>query len=125
EGQLLDVGTVTLCRGAIVEGTCSVGGQPAGQIKVQIGPPEGQKPETDSQGRPKMYFSASATSDSEGRYRLLKRVPPGVYRLYASRQAGTDNDIFSQMMDMKETARELRIGRGQEQSTQAFELHAR
>jgi uncharacterized GH25 family protein len=125
EGQMLDVGTVTLCRGAIVEGTCSVGGQPAGQIKVQIGPPEGQKPETDSQGRPKMYFSASAVSDNQGHYRLLKRVPPGVYRIYASRQANGNGDVFAAILDMKETARELRIGGGQEQSIQAFELRGR
>src|SRR5204862_5006932 len=61
EGELRDVGTVALMRGTVVEGVCSVGGTPGGQIKVQVGPPDGAKQETGAQGRPKMFFSASAT----------------------------------------------------------------
>jgi uncharacterized GH25 family protein len=125
ENELRDVGTITLMRGAVVEGLCSVGGAPAGQIKVQVGPPEGAKPETDAKGGPKMFFSTSAITDNDGHFRLLKRVPPGSYKIYASRHAGDQKDIFSVMMDMKETARQLQIGAGQEQSTQNFELRPR
>src|SRR5262249_40254671 len=125
EAELRDVGTIALMRGAVVERLCSVGGQPSGKIKVQIGPPDGAKPETDAQGRQKMFFSTSAITDNDGHYRLLKRVPPGSYKIYASRQAGDNKDIFSVMMDMKETAHQLQIGAGQDQSNQNFELRPR
>jgi hypothetical protein len=125
EGELRDVGTIALMRGTVVEGVCSVGGTPCGQIKVQVGPPDGARPEVDAQGRPKMFFSASATTDNDGHYHLLKRVPPGSYKIYASRQAGDNKNFFDAILDMKETARQIQVGAGQDQSVQNFELRPR
>lgn len=54
---------------------------------------------------------------------MLKRVPPGSYKIHASRQAG-NNDIFTPLLHMKATSREMVITAGQQQSMQNFELPA-
>ncbi|MEI6130640.1 MAG: carboxypeptidase-like regulatory domain-containing protein, partial [Planctomycetota bacterium] len=123
DGQMKDIGIVSLARGAVMEGHCLLGNQAAGQVKVQISPPEGSKPELDNEGRVKPFFSASAITDNEGYYRMLKRVPPGSYKIHASRQAG-NNDIFTPLLHMKATSREMVITAGQQQSMQNFELPA-
>ncbi|MGE3172809.1 MAG: carboxypeptidase regulatory-like domain-containing protein [Planctomycetota bacterium] len=122
DGQALDLGFVELQQGAIFEGTCTVNGRPAGQIKVMIGPPNGYRPEVDSEGRPVTpMFSASAITDGDGTYRFLTRVPPGTYKIHAFKEAGGD-DVFSRFQQMKETERQLVVAPGQEQSVQNFNL---
>src|SRR5262249_61337092 len=110
-----------LSRGAVVEGICTVAGQAAGQVKVTIGPPDGAKPETDAEGRQKLFFSASAITDNEGHYRLLKRVPPGNYKIHAAKQAG-NNELFGQLLQMRQTQRQLIIETGFDRSVQNFDL---
>jgi hypothetical protein len=123
-GQTVDVGTIALVRGTVVEGVCTVGGRPQGQIKVFLGPPEGAGQPTDAEGRARMPFSLSAITDNEGRYRLAQRVPPGTYQVHAARQAHGGN-IFDTFGDMRETMRPLSIGPGLDRSTQNFALPAR
>jgi hypothetical protein len=122
EGQMKDVGIVALSRGALIEGLCTVAGNRAGQVKVTISPPDGYKPETDQNGQPKVrYFSASAITDGDGNYRFLKRVPPGTYKIYAFKEAGSD-DIFSRFKLMRDTQRQLVVNIGQDRITQNFDL---
>jgi uncharacterized GH25 family protein len=123
EGEVVDAGTIQLARGAIVEGTTTVGGAPAGQVKVTVSVPQTEvAPQADPQGRAlqKALFNATATSDSEGRFRLIKRVPPGVYRIHASRQAG--GDLFGPILDIRASERDCTIGAGQEIVRFAFDL---
>lgn len=123
EGQEQNVGIVQLMRGAVVEGTCFVGGNPSGQIKVTISPPEGTRPDTAPNGKTKRLFSATAITDSDGYYRFSKRVPPGTYRIHAFKEAGQD-DIFGKILAMKQTQRNMVIRPGQGQDQQNFELPA-
>lgn len=123
EGEQKDVGQIRLLRGAVVEGTCTRAGNPAAQIKVTIGPPDGAQPDLDAQGRPRMFFSATAITDAEGRYRFPRRVPPGTYKIHAAVGAGNDN-IFNALIQMKQTERPLVIGAGQQVSVQNFDVPA-
>ncbi|HEU4417850.1 MAG TPA: carboxypeptidase regulatory-like domain-containing protein, partial [Planctomycetota bacterium] len=86
EGQTLDAGVIQLVRGATVEGVTMVGGQPSGQVKVSlsasIGDTVGGVP---APRTVRAFFNASAVSDGDGRFRLLQRVPPGTYKINASR----------------------------------------
>lgn len=122
DGEDRNVGQIQLRRGAVVEGTCRLGGRGTGQIKVMIGPPTGYKPELDAAGKPKgVMFTATATTDGDGLYRFLKRVPPGTYKIHAFKEAGSD-DVFGRFKQMKETERPLIITIGQDQSVQNFDL---
>jgi hypothetical protein len=123
-GQSVDVGTITLARGALVEGVCTAAGRPVGQVKVFLGPPEGSKPQPGGDGQPRAFFGISALTDSEGRYRMLQRLPPGTWQIHAARQAGSGN-IFEQFGDIQATRRQLVIGAGQDRLVQDFELPAR
>ncbi|HLQ38221.1 MAG TPA: carboxypeptidase regulatory-like domain-containing protein [Planctomycetota bacterium] len=117
----VDVPDLRLCRGAIVEGITTVGGQPGGQVKVVIGPLQGAPAEKDERGNMKNVFMANAISDSDGRFRFLKRVPPGSYTIHATKAAGDDNP-FVKLLQVKSTQRQLDIGSGQEQSVQNFDI---
>jgi uncharacterized GH25 family protein len=116
-----NVGQIQLRRGALVEGTCRLGGRGSGQIKVMIGPPTGFKPELDPQGKPAPMFTATATTDGDGIYRFLKRVPPGTYKIHAFKEAGGD-DVFGRFKQMRETERPLIITIGQDQAVQNFDM---
>ncbi len=122
EGQMKDVGLITLSRGAVIEGFCSAAGQRMGQIKVTISPPDGFKPETDANGQAKMrFFSASAISDGDGHYRFLKRVPPGTYKIHAYKEAGSE-EVFGRFKQMRDTQRPLVINVGQDQISINFDI---
>lgn len=122
EGQAHDAGTITLQRGAVVSGTCRLGGRATGQIKVSIGPPTGYQPKLDQNGKPVgMMFTANVITDGEGNYRFTKRVPPGTYKIYAFKEAGSD-DVFGRFKHMKETERQLIVAPGQDQLVQNFDL---
>ncbi|MEC7582742.1 MAG: carboxypeptidase-like regulatory domain-containing protein [Planctomycetota bacterium] len=123
EGQEQNIGIIQLMRGAVVEGVCRVGGNPSGQIKVSISPPEGAKPPTHPDGTTERLFSATAITDSDGYYRFSRRVPPGTYRIHAFKEAGKD-DIFAKILAMKQTQRNLVIRPGQNEDVQNFELPA-
>ena len=71
-----------------------------------------------------MPFAASTVSDNDGRYRLLKRVPPGRYKVVASRQSG-DNNPFMVLLDMRETERFITLTAGQDRLKLDFDLPAR
>lgn len=124
-GQVADVGVIRLSVGALVEGVTLVGGQPMGQVQVQVSTPitslpqqtPGQPAETRAPGP---MFHATVVSDGDGRFRLLKRVPPGKYRITASRMSG-DNP-FLKIVDMKESEQELLIGVGQLRAEIRFNL---
>jgi hypothetical protein len=131
EGQVVDVGTIQLSRGTIVEGTTTIGGLAAGQVKVSVNAPQpegtphvealqpGQTPKA-----PRIMFSASVVSDNDGRFRLLKRVPPGTYEITASRASGNNNP-FEVLIDMKESKQQLVIAPGQDRIQLSFNLTKR
>lgn len=126
-GQVFDVGVIQLARGTVVEGLVSVGGAPAGQVQVQVSTPvatavpgqPAQSTPVEPASSPKMFF-AQAVSDNDGRYRLLKRVPPGTYKITASRQSA--ENPFSKLLDMKDTEQTLTIVPGQERAEMNFNL---
>ncbi|MBL8750258.1 MAG: carboxypeptidase regulatory-like domain-containing protein [Planctomycetes bacterium] len=127
-GQVADAGVIKLARGAVVEGITLVAGQPAGQVKVQVSVPmptaaPGQTgPITDPRTLGPLFHGV-AISDNDGRFRLLKRVPPGNYKVTASRQ--TAESPFSTILDMKNTEQQLMIRAGQDRAEVKFNLPAR
>jgi len=127
EGQVVDAGVIQLSLGATIEGVTMVGGQPAGQVKVSLSSPMG---DTAAAGAPpspartaRALFNASAVSDGDGRFRLLKRVPPGTYKINASRV--TNGSPFDTLMDIKETEQQLVIEVGREVVPVSFNLTKR
>ncbi|MFK7741225.1 MAG: carboxypeptidase regulatory-like domain-containing protein [Planctomycetota bacterium] len=131
EGQVLDAGVIELQRGTIVEGFTTVTGAPAGQVKVVISMPTKGRPKQlpgkagsaeQKSAAARMLFSANALSDGNGRYALLKRVPPGVYKITAARHSA--ENPFRALLDMKQTERELIIPPGQDRISVDFDLQA-
>ena len=128
EGQVLDAGVIQLSRGAVVSGVTTVDGQPTGQVKIVVSvpmtpenmPKPGEKP---APGQSQVLFSSNVLSDGDGRYKLLKRVPPGKYKVTAARHSA-DNP-FGALMDMKQTEQELIVTPGQESITLNFNLPSR
>lgn len=134
EGQVVDAGVIQLSKGAIVEGMTMVGGQPTGQVKVTLSTPmtaenlptapaAGNKPGT-VQMPGRILFNATVQSDGDGRFRLLKRVPPGTYKATATRPSA-GNDPFGPLMDIKETEQTVVVAPGQETLTLTFQLARR
>ncbi len=127
EGQVVDAGTITLALGAVVEGSATVGGVPAGQVKITISTPmtaenmpqPGQPPKA-----AKPLFNATVQTDNDGRFRLLKRVPPGKYKATAQRPS-VGGDPFGALLDIRESEQELVVAPGQEKVTLVFGLNAR
>lgn len=134
EGQVVDAGVIQLNRGAIVEGVTSVAGAPMGQIKVVLSVPltndvlpggAGKRdgapltPPTTSRA----LFSANVLSENNGQFALRKRVPPGEYKVTASRQ--DPGNPFLALMDMKETEQKLVILPGQDRVQLSFNLSKR
>jgi hypothetical protein len=126
EGQIVDAGVVQLSLGATVEGVTMVGGQAVGQVKVSLSSPMGDTPP----GTPpspaqtaRALFNASAVSDGDGKFRLLKRVPPGNYKISASRV--TNGSPFDTLMDIKETEQQLVVEQGRDVVTITFNLTKR
>ncbi len=132
EGQVVDAGVIQLSRGAIVEGVATVGGVPTGQIKVTMSVPfaadslptapagaPAQQP-----GQAKILFNATAHSESDGRFRMMKRVPPGTYKATAMRPT-VGNDFFGGMMDMKNSERQIVVEPGQDRVVVEFHLPAK
>jgi uncharacterized GH25 family protein len=124
-GQVADVGVVQLSLGALIEGQTTIGGMPSGQIQVAVSTPFNENMnQKDAAGKPvQAMFHAKAISDGDGHYRLLKRVPPGTYKITASRQGG-ENPFFT-MIDMKETEQQLVISPGQDRLELNFNLNKR
>lgn len=126
EGQVFDTGVIQMSKGAIVEGVTSVEGVPTGQIKVSVSMAmtEGLPAADPTAIRPsKAFFNASVISDGDGTFRLLKRVPPGSYKIVASRQSA-DNP-FSTLIDMKQTEQQLVVAPGQDRLQFSFNLPKR
>ncbi|MGB3969920.1 MAG: carboxypeptidase regulatory-like domain-containing protein, partial [Planctomycetota bacterium] len=134
EGQVVDAGVIQLPLGAVIEGITQVGGEPAGQVKVTLSTamttenlpaaPKDGAPTRPAAGPQRGLFHAAVHSDGDGRFRLLKRVPPGTYRIAASRPA-SGNNLFESIFDMKESAQEVTIAPGQETVTLTFHLGRR
>ncbi|HEB53687.1 MAG TPA: carboxypeptidase regulatory-like domain-containing protein [bacterium] len=132
EGQVVDAGVIQLEAGCIVEGTTTVDGVPTGQIKVVLSvPPDpngyqptgGQQTPEQKAAAARMLFSTNVLSDGSGHFRMLKRVPPGTYKVTAARQEA--NNPFNQLIDMKQTERQVVIAPGQETLTINFALSSR
>jgi len=134
EGQIVDVGVIQLSLGTLVEGMAMVDGVPAGQITITLSTPppsganglptaaEAQSPQAQQQAA-RALFSAKAISDGDGRFRLLKRVPPGTYKVTASRSGG-DNP-FNALIDMRETERQITVEPGVDSMPLQFNLSRR
>jgi protocatechuate 3,4-dioxygenase beta subunit len=131
EGQVFDVGRISLPLGAVVEGVVTIGGAPAGQVKVTVStrldasvvPPTDDRGRANAAAAPKL-FHATVQTNNDGRFRLLKRVPPGTYKATAQRPA-VGNDPFGALLDIRESERELMIVAGQDGVTVDFALNAR
>jgi hypothetical protein len=132
EGQVVDVGQIALALGTVVEGVVTIGGMPAGQVKVTVStrldaagfaPPAGQAAGQPAKP-PKGLFHATVQTNNDGRFRLLKRVPPGTYKATAQRPA-VGNDPFGALLDIRESERELVVAPGQDLVTVTFALNAR
>lgn len=135
EGQVVDAGVIQLSLGAVVEGLTMIGGQPAGQVKVTLSTPMTQEslPTAQPGGRPttqappnagRVLFNATVQSDGDGRFRLLKRVPPGTYKATATRPS-SGGDPFGTLMDIKESEQQVTVAPGQETITLTFQLPRR
>jgi hypothetical protein len=135
EGQIVDVGVIQLALGTLVEGVAMVDGVPSGQITITLSTPpptggaalpgvaeQGQSPQAQQQAA-RALFSAKAISDGDGRFRLLKRVPPGTYKVTASRSGG-DNPFFA-LIDMRETERQITVEPGVDSIPLQFNLPRR
>lgn len=129
ENQVVDAGVIQLMRGAIVEGMVTVAGQPTGQVKVTISMPNTARndplpgavgSEEQKRAAARMLFSTNSLSAGDGRYAMLKRVPPGTYKINAARQSA--QNPFQALLDMKQTERELVIAPGQDRITIDFTL---
>ena len=133
EGQVVDAGVIQLSRGALLTGVTMVGGLPAGQIKVTVSTPMTADilpvaaPAGSPQNAPptlsKPMFNANVLSDGDGRFELRKRIPPGTYKITASRQGG--GNPFDTLIDMKETERTLTVAPGQDSIVEQFNLTKR
>jgi hypothetical protein len=109
----------------VVEGVTMIAGEPVGQVQVQVSTPMPTQPVAQpgqpAEARPfPVMFHAQVVSDGDGRFRLLKRVPPGTYKVTASRQ--TAENPFMRMIDMKDTEQQLVINPGQERAELNFNL---
>jgi uncharacterized GH25 family protein len=134
EGQVVDAGVIQLSRGAIVEGIATVGGAPAGQIKITMSVPMTQdnlpaalpngQPPAQVPGQAKILFNATTHSDGDGRFRMTKRVPPGTYKASAMRPT-VGNDFFGSMMDMKNSEQQIVVAPGQDKLFVEFHLPAK
>ena len=62
-------------------------------------------------------------SDGNGNYSMLKRVPPGTYKITAARHSA--ENPFGALIDMKETEQELVVSPGQDTVTVNFNLATR
>lgn len=138
EGQVVDVGTIQLMKGTIVQGYTTVAGQAAGQVKVTITVPQEQQAQAlrnnagkDGGGNAQaatstmaQMFSANVISQNDGSFRMLKRVPPGTYKITASRNAG-DNNPFAILLDMRETEQTITLRPGEDVRKINFDLPSR
>lgn len=132
EGEVVDAGVIQLEKGTLIEGTTTIDGQPAGQVKVTISVPStGNQPLRTNQPSSteaaaeaaRRLFSAKVLSDGDGRFIMLKRVPPGTYKVTAAR-ASADSP-FMALLDMKQSEQELVIAPGQERAVINFNLNSR
>lgn len=132
EGEVIDAGVIQLEKGALIEGVTTVDGNPTGQVKVvlSIPAPAGQPTPNRQPNTPeamaeaaKRLFSTKALSDGDGRYVMMKRVPPGTYKVTASRQSA--ENPFMALLDMKQSEQELIIQPGQDRATVNFNLASR
>ena len=139
EGQVVDAGRIQLQLGTRVVGVTTVGGMPMGQIKVTIGMPNPEQQKTGSvqprskpfdqmtseerQKAARMLFSTNTLSDGNGNFSMLKRVPPGTYKITAARQSA--ENPFEALMDMRETERQFTVVPGQDVIEINFDLSSR
>jgi uncharacterized GH25 family protein len=132
EGEVIDAGVIQLQKGTLIEGTTSVDGIPTGQVKVVISIPaparqslpntQPNTPEAMAQAR-RQLFSTKSLSNGDGQFVMLKRVPPGTYKVTAARHSA-DNPFLA-LMDMKDSSQELTIAPGQERAIVNFNLSSR
>lgn len=132
EGQVVDAGVIQMELGTLVEGITTLDGNPTGQVKVVISMPtpannklptvQPNSPEAMAETA-KRLFNTKVLSDGDGKYTMLKRVPPGTYKITASRQSA--NNPFEALLDMKQSEQELIIAPGQDRVTINFNLASR
>ena len=132
EGEVIDAGVIQLEKGTLIEGITTVDGIPVGQVKVVISIPALAKltvpnqqpntPEAMAQARRRL-FSTKSLSNGDGYFIMLKRVPPGTYKVTAARH--TADNPFMALLDMTQSSQELTIAPGQERATVNFDLSSR
>jgi hypothetical protein len=132
EGEVIDAGVIQLQKGTLIEGITTIDGIPAGQVKVVISIPapasptvpnaQPNTPEAMAQARRRL-FSTKSLSNGDGHFVMLKRVPPGTYKITAARHSA-DNP-FMTLLDMKQSSQELTIAPGQERAAVNFNLSSR
>ncbi|MFT4513120.1 MAG: hypothetical protein ACI89X_003524 [Planctomycetota bacterium] len=132
EGEVIDAGVIQLMKGTLIEGITTVDGNPAGQVKIVISIPAAANqavpnaapntPEAMAEASRRL-FSTKSLSDGDGHFVMLKRVPPGTYKLTAARHS--QDNPFGALLDMKQSERELIVSPGQERATVNFNLSSR
>ena len=76
-GEVTDLGDVTMEVGCMVSGIAFVSGSAKGQVRVNISSVQDPK-------NPTAPFSCEAITDNEGKFLLTKRLPPGDYEVMAA-----------------------------------------
>ncbi len=116
EGRTVDMDPVTMRHGAEISGTVVIDGRPTAHCKVTI------TAVPDPTSKSLSTVTGEAISDSQGRYKLARRLPPGRYSARAARQ--TLNSPIMQVLDFAKTQREFTLASGQDTYTLDFNFQS-
>ncbi|HLU40445.1 MAG TPA: carboxypeptidase-like regulatory domain-containing protein [Planctomycetota bacterium] len=83
-GQRIDMPPIVLQMGSTLSGVVRVDGKPTGLVKVTVS--SKSDPNAPSNMPRAAGFMCDAYTDNEGRYRMSKRLPPGLYEVMAAQQ---------------------------------------
>lgn len=105
-GQTVTLPDVVLPRGALVEGRVTVDGRPPGQAKVIL--------TSASSGGRAEGLRLEATTESDGNFRLPRRVPPGEYVLRAAVVENTEPEtqIGRQLLQLQRSSTNVSVPPG-------------
>lgn len=112
--QKAALGHLKLQRGTQIEGTVTFDGKAEAGLIVQV-----TRPATD--GKPEAVLLGRGVTDAQGRYRIDLRLPPGRYQVSAWKPAREGNP-FQQLLQMKQTERNIEIEPGQDRKQQDFAI---
>ncbi|HEB53688.1 MAG TPA: carboxypeptidase regulatory-like domain-containing protein [bacterium] len=99
---------IPLARGSLVQGQVTVGGKVSGQVKVLLTTP----PKTPAE----QSLRLKTVTNGEGRYRFVRRIPPGSYVLRATPVGGSpaDAEVFTQIVNLRDSKTEFTVPAGRD-----------